>query len=192
MFSTQLNKSFSLEISKTSLKYWGVILSIAALTALSSKLYVALAFSPVPITFQSFAVILAALLLKPREATFSMLALIFMAASGLPVFASPLPGWAVLAGPTGGYIFGFVLCAGLGSLMFRKFENSNFLTQYFVIFFASLLIFIPGVFWLKFYTGNHLGAAITIGFVPFLIGDLIKCALALICYRAFRRFEKRS
>jgi len=90
-----------LEISLTSL--------FAVLTALGAYIIIPLPFTPVPITMQTFFVYLAAAILGSRLGTLSMVIYLCLGVAGLPVFHGGLAGFGVLGGPTGGYIFGFIL-----------------------------------------------------------------------------------
>ncbi len=152
--------------------------SFAAITALSSKLIIPLGFTPVPISLQSLSVVMAGLVLGSKAGALSQIILIGLGLVGLPVFSSPLPGNLVLAGPTGGYIFGFVLTAFFSGWIRENFLKRNPIQDFALIFLGSLFIFIPGVLWLSQFTGQNLWLSIQLGFFPFIVGDLIKCALA--------------
>lgn len=153
----------------------GQVLGIGALTALAAKVSFFLPFSPVPITLQSFVVLLAGVILGSKKGALSQVSLIGMGLTGLPVFAEPLPGFAVMAGPTGGYILGFVFAAYVAGRISEDLKPKNLLSQFFYLFLASLFIFLPGVIWLSVYTGADLGKALQLGFFPFLAGDIMKC-----------------
>lgn len=169
-----------------SIKNASLIVGFGILTALSSKLSFYLPFSPVPITLQSFVVLLSGAILGARSGALSQITLIAMGAAGLPVFAQALPGNLVLLGPTGGYVLGFVLAAYISGAFFEKFTRPGFLKSFLLFFVASLFIFLPGVAWLTTYTGKDLWTAIQIGFVPFILGDFVKCAFAVGFLRLLR------
>lgn len=166
-------------------KSWAIaclqVLAMGVLTALASKIYFYLPWSPVPISFQSFSVLLSGILLGSRKGALSQISLIAMGTAGLPVFASPAPGFSVLLGPTGGYILGFVLAAYVAGGLFERFQPKRFSTQFGLVFLSSLFIFLPGLLWLSLYTGSDLLKALQIGFIPYLPGDLLKC-LGLVAF----------
>jgi len=154
------------------------ILGFAGLTALCSKAQFYLPFTVVPITLQSFAVVLAGALLGPEKGALSQMALIGSGMGGLPVFTPHGPGFLGFFGPTGGYILGFVLAAYVTGVLFQRLRPRGFFSTSVLLFIASLFIFIPGVLWLKVYTGNHLSAALQQGFFPFIPGDILKSFMA--------------
>jgi biotin transport system substrate-specific component len=109
-----------------------------------------------------------------------------MGLAGLPVFSDRLPGFITLAGPTGGYIVGFVLSAFVAGWIFENAKPKSFVGTFIALFVASLFIFIPGVLWLKTLTQTSLAQALALGFTPFLIGDLVKTLAATIAVRLRR------
>lgn len=153
------------------------IVSFALLTAASSKLSFPFPGSPIPITLQSFMVLLAGWTLGSKRGALSQLTLIGLGLTGLPVFSAPLPGQIVLLGPTGGYILGFVLAAYAMGLLRERFALRNPLVRFSAIFLASLYIFLPGVIWLVSLTKISWTQGLAIGLYPFLLGDVVKCAM---------------
>ncbi|MDB5036576.1 MAG: hypothetical protein JWQ35_104 [Bacteriovoracaceae bacterium] len=149
-----------------------------ALTALAAQIRFPLPGNPVPITLQSLAVILSGAFLGSRKGALSQILLIVLGSAGLAVFSQPNPGYIVLLGPTGGYIFGFVLAAYVSGWISENTPKTSFTNRNIQLFLASLFIFLPGVVWLKTYTGQSLTHAIQLGFVPFIVGDLVKTVIA--------------
>ena len=96
---------------------------LAALLCVSSYISIRLPFSAVPITAQSLIINMIALLLKPKKAGTTVVIWILLGAVGLPVFSNGNAGFGVLAGPTGGYIFGYLIAAILISLARGKKNN---------------------------------------------------------------------
>ncbi|HRK02519.1 MAG TPA: biotin transporter BioY, partial [Oligoflexia bacterium] len=127
-------------------------------------------------------VLMSGLFLGPWKGAVSQALYIGLGALGLPFFAAP----AALAGPTGGYILGFVLAAFLTGSLSQKIKDHsgvwNKIKTYGLVLIASLGIFVPGVLWLKLLTGQSWSASLAMGFVPFIIGDLIKTAIAVSSY----------
>jgi len=147
--------------------------------------------SAVPLTLQTFFVILAALLLRPRWAAASMLVYVALGAIGLPVFSGGRGGVAVLVGPTGGYLVAFVIAAGIGALIAGSGTHSGarrpFWREVTAAVAMIVLINTLGTAWLAYSAHLPLVAALTAGVLPFLIGDIIKAAAALAVARLLSR-----
>jgi len=161
------------------------ILAFGCLTALAAKAQFFLPFTPVPITLQSWMVILSGVILGARKGALSQCSLIAMGALGAPVFSLPVPGIAVLLGPTGGYILGFVLGAYVTGWLFERFQPKAFLIQFAMMFVGSLFIFLPGMIWLSQYVQTSLLGLFQIGFIPFMPGGVLKCLLAVAVWRVW-------
>lgn len=147
------------------------VLAGAALMALSAK--VSVPFWPVPLTMQGLAVLLIGAA-GGRRATGSMLLYVAAGAAGLPVFASAVAGPAVLVGPTGGYLLGFVLSAAfLGRL---NLLGGTLLRTGIAMLTAGGILLVSGTAWLSVLLGPQRG--IELGLLPFLVPELIKVALA--------------
>jgi biotin transport system substrate-specific component len=153
-----------------------LVVSGSLLVALMAQIRIPLPFSPVPITGQTFAVLLVGATLGSRRAALSMLIYLAEGGLGLPFFAGGAFGLARLLGPTGGYLLGFVPAAFLvGFLAERGMDRRP--ASALPLFVAGLaVIYLCGVIWLTTFVG--LGAAITTGLVPFLLVDGIKALLA--------------
>lgn len=155
------------------------ILMFALLTAAGSQIKFYLPFTPVPVTLQSLAVVLAGGFLGSRAGLASQVLMILLGIFGLPVLTnSDVSMLQALTGATGGYILGFMICAYVVGKMQEAKVFRSFLSTYGYLFAASLFIFIPGVIWLKFFLNLTWTAAILQGFVPFLIGDVLKTLIA--------------
>ncbi len=165
------------------------IIGFAALTALCAQVKIPLPFTPVPLTLQTLAVVLSGAVLGSRKGALSQIALIASGTMGLQVFSQAQPGYSLLMGPTGGYIIGFVIAAYITGLGFEKLKLDNFMKRSLFLFIASFAIFFPGVIWLKIITNTSFISALTLGFVPFLIGDIIKTIAACSFLSALDRFK---
>ena len=146
-------------------------LGFAIVTALSAQVRVVIPISPVPITGQTFVVLLAGLVLGSTFGAVSMLMYLFIGMSGLPFFSAGVAGLAILKSPTIGYIIGFFLAANV----IGRFANIPILG----IALGSVLIYICGVIGLILILNVSVANAITIGVVPFIIGDVIKSIMAI-------------
>lgn len=156
------------------------MIKVSLLAALIGVLsYISIPIPPVPITGQTLGVMLAGLLLSPINAVISLLVFILLGIIGLPVFSGGASGLGVLFGPTGGYIFGFVLCAGFISLF--KGNGKNLIRNLIVTAIGGIVItYLLGVPWLAHSLDMDMNSALKAGAFPFLIGDLIKVILASI------------
>ncbi len=149
-----------------------------AVLTLSAKTQVP--FWPVPMTLQTLAIVMIGAAFGRVLGTATLLLYILEGAVGLPVFAGTPEkgiGLAYLAGPTGGYIAGFVLAAMVAGWAADKGWSNSFLRMTAVFVVAHALVFVPGVLWLSTLMGGDLGAAIAAGATPFIAGLFAKSAL---------------
>jgi biotin transport system substrate-specific component len=166
-----------------------IILAMAGIGILTASAYVSVPFFPVPLTMQTLAVLLLGGLLGPTVAASSVAGYLAIGATGAPVFHNGLGGLAVLAGPTAGYLIGFIpaaLIMGFAVRWARKSSAEGRLDGWLAFGFlvagtvlASAVIYAVGVPWLAVFTGQGLQKATAIGAVPFLLGDALKAAVAI-------------
>ncbi|HWP38996.1 MAG TPA: biotin transporter BioY [Gemmatimonadales bacterium] len=158
------------------------VLAGVLLVALAAQVSISLPGTVVPITLQVPAVLIVGALLGPRLAVASMVTYLVLGSLGVPVFApAGLPGFARLMGPTGGYLLAFPVAAGLvGHVV----GNGTAWGRIAVGLVGGLLVVhAGGVAQLAVLTGGEVGQAIRIGSLPFLSGDAIKLAVALLLVR---------
>jgi biotin transport system substrate-specific component len=161
-------------------------LGMAAVVGLMAQVKIALPWSPVPLTGQTFAVLLAGVMLGTWWGGISMVMYAGLGAAGLPWFQGWAGGLAYMSGPTGGYIIGFILAAlFLGYFTDRFVKARRFLPMLGMTLFASLvLIYVPGLLqlnlWLSMVKGEHasIGQVLMYGAAPFIAGDVIKSVIA--------------
>lgn len=156
-----------------------IVIGIAVMFA-ASKLYIP--SRPVPISFQSTAVILLGLTYTPLQAFSSIAGWLTLGMIGVPVFAGHSAGLSVLLGHTGGYIMGFLITAPLMAAIQSRFQPwlGRWMTPLSSLF-GTCLIMLCGVVWLaRFYP---LAQAIQSGFIPFIIPGLFKTALLVAILR---------
>ncbi len=146
---------------------------------------------PVPMTLQTFAVMLIGLTYGSRLAAATMVTYLAQGAMGFPVFAGGAFGLAPLMGPTAGFLFGFVAMAFvLGWLVERGFGRG--ILMFVATLIATALLFVPGVIWLQAVTPLTLQGAFMAGAAPFLLGEVLKAAVAaLIVIGAFAALKER-
>lgn len=147
-----------------------------ALTAVLAQ--VAIPLYPVPITGQTLAVLLVGAALGTVRGAVSMILYAVLGIIGLPIFTEASSGLGVLVGPTGGYIVGFIASAALvGWLSERAWDRK--IVKAAVIFLAGTVVtFVFGLAWLLHFYGGDIDATLRGGLYPFVIGGLIKAAIA--------------
>jgi biotin transport system substrate-specific component len=144
------------------------------LTTVSARIQVPLA--PVPITMQTFAVLLIGAAYGAARGGTAMIAYVIAGACGLPVFALGA-GTAYLLGPTGGYLAGFVIAAvTVGALAERGWDRTILRTLA-AMTIGTACIFVPGLLWLAWWSGSAMTAVET-GLIPHLPGSAVKILLA--------------
>lgn len=172
-------------MKKLSVRDMVVVALFAALTTVLSLISIPLPFSPVPITGQTLGVMLAGALLGAKLGALSQIIYILLGAVGVPVFSGGQAGLSALVGPTGGYLFGFILGAYMiGKLLERRPRPS---LPYLVATIAAggmLGIYLVGVPWLAFVTGMTPSRALALGMVPFIPGDILKVILSTVIVQA--------
>jgi len=146
--------------------------------AFFAQVRIPLPFTPVPITGQTFAVLLVGAALGAGRGAGALMLYLLMGMTGLPVFAGGAAGLFHLTGPTGGYLLGFVIAAAAVGRMAEHGWERSFRTSLIPFSLGTLLIYLVGVPWLALYVGPQ--AAIQKGLLPFLPGDLIKLLLAAL------------
>ena len=145
---------------------------------------------PVPLTFQTFCVALAALLLPAGWAAGSMAMYVALGAAGLPVFSKGQAGLAVVTGPTGGYLIGFIVAAGVGALVRTALRNGGAARLVADIGAGIVLLVIVyglGTVWLSSSTHMSLAKAVAVGVAPFLVGDITKVGVSVLIAESVRK-----
>ncbi|GAI99121.1 unnamed protein product [marine sediment metagenome] len=161
-------------------------LSLACLTGLVAQIRIMLPWSPVPVTGQTLAVLLAGVLLGRWWGGISLAIYAGLGIAGVPWFAGWGSGLGYLAGPTGGYVIGFILAAlFLGHFTDKYIRSRSFLSMLALMLFANfILIYIPGLFqlglWLNLVKGEPVTftTLLSMGALPFIAGDITKAVIA--------------
>jgi len=163
-----------------------LILLGALFVAALAQIEIPLPFSPVPITGQTFGVLLVGAALGSKRGAASLTSYLGLGTIGLPFFAGGAHGLNILIGATGGYLIGFVIAAYVIGLLAEHGLERNVRTSIIPFLIGTVIIYICGVAWLAVVLGN-LSKALAAGFIPFLIGDAIKLiAAALVLPAAWR------
>lgn len=133
---------------------------------------------PVPITGQTLGVLLVGAGYGLSLGVSTTLAYLLLGAVGLPLFVGGAGGLAYLAGPTGGYLVGFVLAAALLGAAARRGWDRCLWSSALAMAAASVAIYAVGLAWLHYGSGLPWSTAVAVGLAPFLVGDAIKLAIA--------------
>lgn len=161
---------------------------LVALMSVSGYIVIPLPFSPTAISAQTMAVNIIALLLPPKQAVKTMLIYLMVGAAGLPVFLGGHSGIGAIAGPAGGYLFGFAAAALTISLI-KASQKS--LKRYILAALTGMpVIYLFGVLQMSAVTGMGPRAALAVGVLPFIPGDIFKCAAASFMAAALDRALK--
>lgn len=155
-----------------------LVVVAAAITAVAAQWRIVLPFTPVPITGQTFAVLLTGAALGSRLGAAGQLVYLAVGALGAPVFSEAQGGIDVVTGATGGYLVGFVFAAGLIGWLAERRQDGSFPTMFTAFIAGSAVIYSFGVIGLIAATGMSTSEAIANGVVPFVFGDVIKAATA--------------
>lgn len=155
-----------------------VLLVVAAslLTAAAAQFEIRLPWTPVPITGQTFMVLLAGIVLGPRRAFLAQSLYLLEGACGLPFFAGGAAGAAHLIGPSGGYLVSFPFAALVTGLLAERAWDRHPVTMFCAMLLGSTVIFGVGLAQLARFVVP--GELIASGLAPFAIGDVLKAALA--------------
>ena len=155
---------------------------MAALTAVAAQIVIPL--FPVPFTLQVFAVVLSGLLLGPKYGAMAMAVYLLVGAVGAPVFNSFQGGIGHLLGPTGGYLVSYPVATAIAGLAARPAANAVRRRALWTSFLAGIgalvVIYACGVAWLMVLSQLPLAVALAQGFLPFVLFDLAKIALAAV------------
>ncbi|MGH8914700.1 MAG: biotin transporter BioY [Acidimicrobiia bacterium] len=156
-----------------------LVVGAAALTALAAQWEIHLPFTPVPITGQTFAVLLTGSVLGMSAGAAGQALYVAAGALGMPVFSGGAAGWSeAQATGTTGYLIGFIVAAAVVGRMAERRQDRTFPTMFTAFILGSFVIYVFGVVGLMLIFDMTVTEAIVAGVVPFVLGDLIKAAAA--------------
>jgi biotin transport system substrate-specific component len=155
------------------------VLLLAAL----AQVEIMLPFTPVPITGQTFGVLLIAAAYGSKRGAATMVAYIAAGALGLPFFSGGGSGLRILTGATAGYLVGFVIAAYVIGLLCERGLERSMRTSVLPFLAGTLIVYACGVAWLSVVVGGF-AKAVTLGVLPFLPGDAIKLVTAALALPA--------
>lgn len=174
----------------TCVRHLILIIAGSILIALTAQVRIPLPHTPVPITGQTFGVILIGFALGALRGAMTTAVYVFEGVIGLPVFAGGAGGWLALCGPTGGYLLGFIAGAWVAGFLAERGWDRCFHTMLLAALLSTAVIYIPGLIWLAAFVGwKHVWFT---GLLPFIPGDIIKALLATIVLPTAWRMASRG
>ena len=165
-------------------RHLALILAGTILIALAAQVRFYLPNDPIPVTGQTFAVLLAGGALGFRRGIASTGLYLLLGLVGLPVFAGGRNGIDVVLGVSGGYIVGFILAAAIVGRLAELGWDRNLLGSVGAMVLGSAVVYLVGVPWLAVSAGQPIDWALANGLQPFLLGDALKIALAAVAFPA--------
>ncbi len=145
----------------------------------------ALPIGPVPVSLGSLAVYLTVTILGMKKGTVSVVIYILLGLAGLPVFSAFSGGIGKVLGPTGGYIVGYIFLALIYGFFVDRYTNYGLLFLGMIL--GTFVLYMFGTLWLAYEAGMSFSAALAAGVLPFVVGDLIKMAVAVLAGIQVRR-----
>ena len=156
-----------------------LIAMVTAITCILAPFSIPIPVSPVPISLTNLVLLISVYVLGWKDATISYIVYLLLGAAGLPVFSGFAGGPAKIAGPTGGYLLGFIFMTILAGIFVERFPEKRSLIVTGMIL-ATAVAYIFGTAWLAFQMEIPFVAALSIGVLPYLPGDSAKIVLAVL------------
>jgi len=150
----------------------------AVFIALVAQVAFYLPFTPVPVTGLTFGVLVTGAAMGSVRGLLATLLYVLIGVAGAPVYADGSYGVDVLLGVTGGYLVGSMLAAGLTGYLAEKAWDRKVISAVPAMLLGELVIFVVGVGWLMVVLGVGIGEGLKLGFVPFIIGEVVKLVAA--------------
>jgi biotin transport system substrate-specific component len=160
-----------------------LVLAGVGLIALAAQVAIPLPFTPVPITGQTFAVLLIGSAYGALRGSATLLAYLAAGVAGLPFYAEGASGWDVVTGPSGGYLVGMLITSAVVGRLAEQRWDRSFASATGAMLLGSVVIYGCGLPWLSYKLGdlgaaNGLADTLEAGLYPFVVGDLVKLYLA--------------
>lgn len=169
-----------------------IVVGASVLMAVCAHVSIPLWFTPVPITLQTFGVMLLALTMGGWRASAALVLYLLEGISGLPVFSPHGPGGiAQLLGPTGGFLMSYPLAALVGGLLAEKFARPSRIAAFVIgAITCEAITFAAGAIWLLSLRHTSLSAIFIAAVLPFIPGEILKGAAAIASALGVRRISK--
>ena len=179
MSQNETSGTVAVDNQKIRTKQMVLIALMTAVTCVLGPLSIPLPFSPVPISLTNFAIFLAIFVLGMKSGTISFIIYLLLGAIGVPVFSSFRGGLQVLAGPTGGYLIGFIFLALIMGFALEHFDRKLVPTIIGMII-GMAVCYAFGTVWLAKLLSLSLKEGLMMGVIPYLPGDAAKIIIAAI------------
>jgi biotin transport system substrate-specific component len=163
----------------------------AGLIAASAQISIPLPFTPVPITGQTFAVVLVGAAYGTGRGGASALLYVLLGIAGAPVYAHGASGWAVITGASGGYLVSYPLAASLTGYLAERRWDRRFSSAIGAMLSGNVVIYLVGLPWLALVLHTNLEKTLELGLYPFVPGDTLKLYLAAVALPLAWRGVKR-
>lgn len=179
MSQNETSGTVAVDNQKIRTKQMVLIALMTAVTCVLGPLSIPLPFSPVPISLTNFAIFLAIFVLGMKNGTISFIIYLLLGAIGVPVFSSFRGGFQVLAGPTGGYLIGFIFLALIMGFALDHFDRKLVPTIIGMII-GMAVCYAFGTVWLAKLLSLSFKEGLMMGVIPYLAGDAAKIIIAAI------------
>ena len=156
-----------------------------AFSAICAQLVIPI--QPVPITLGTLAILMAGAMLGPKYGALSVFLYVLLGLVGVPVFSMGRAGVGIIAGPSGGFVMGWVLVAAVTGYLAEKLGRS-YVSLVIAMLAGTIVCYVTGVAWFMFLTGTGLWAALVACMFPFLIGDSLKIVIGAFLVRRCRDY----
>jgi biotin transport system substrate-specific component len=155
-----------------------LVLAGTGLVAGAAQISFKLPFTPVPITGQTFAVVLVGASLGSLRGTASLLLYLWLGVAGAPIYAHHDSGWNAITSASGGYIVGFVLAAAVTGFLAERGWDRRFSSSVGAMLTGNVIVYLVGLPWLAVVLHTNLEKTLEYGLYPFVPGDTFKLYLA--------------
>lgn len=179
MSQNETSGTVAVDNQKIRTKQMVLIALMTAVTCVLGPLSIPLPFSPVPISLTNFAIFLAIFVLGMKSGTISFIIYLLLGAIGVPVFSSFRGGLQVLAGPTGGYLIGFIFLALIMGFALDHF-NRKLVPTIIGMIIGMAVCYAFGTVWLAKLLSLSFKEGLMMGVIPYLAGDAAKIIIAVI------------
>lgn len=179
MSQNETSGTVAVDNQKIRTKQMVLIALMTAVTCVLGPLSIPLPFSPVPISLTNFAIFLAIFVLGMKSGTISFIIYLLLGAVGIPVFSSFRGGLQILAGPTGGYLIGFIFLALIMGFALDHFDRKLVPTIIGMII-GMAVCYTFGTVWLAKLLSLSFKEGLMMGVIPYLPGDAAKIIIAAI------------
>jgi biotin transport system substrate-specific component len=155
-----------------------LVLAGTGLVAGAAQISIKLPFTPIPITGQTFAVVLVGASLGAIRGTASLMLYLWLGVAGAPIYAHHDHGWAVITSASGGYIVGFVIAAAVTGYLAERQWDRQLSSAIAAMLTGNVIIYLVGLPWLAVVLNTNLEKTLEYGLYPFVPGDVFKLYLA--------------